>query len=290
MLTPFTENNKIDYKGLEALIEWYVERGVHGLFAVCQSSEMFYISLDERVELARFVVAKAAGRVPVIASGHTGDTMEEQLEEIRQISATGITAFVLVSNRLARQDEGEVVWKAHAETILKQIPDVNFGVYECPYPYKRLLSPELLRWCSDTGRFMFLKDTCCDPELLNRKLEAVRGSRLKIFNANSATLLHSLRMGAAGFSGVMANFHPELYVWLTNHWNSDPERAERLQSFLGPASLIELHNYPANAKRYLRMNGVMLEPYCRVNTHSPAQPQERLLLEQVKRLSEIHHV
>ena len=47
MLTPFTEEGKVDYKGLERLIEWYIENGVSGLFAVCQSSEMFFLSLEE---------------------------------------------------------------------------------------------------------------------------------------------------------------------------------------------------------------------------------------------------
>ena len=41
MLTPFTEDNKIDYDGLKELVDWYIKNGVSGMFAVCQSSEMF---------------------------------------------------------------------------------------------------------------------------------------------------------------------------------------------------------------------------------------------------------
>ena len=69
MLTPFTDNNEVDYHALEQLINWYIENGVDGLFAVCQSSEMVYLSLEERIEIASFVKQKAKGRVPVIASG-----------------------------------------------------------------------------------------------------------------------------------------------------------------------------------------------------------------------------
>ena len=39
MLTPYTEDNKIDYPALEKLTEWYFENDCDGLFAVCQSSE-----------------------------------------------------------------------------------------------------------------------------------------------------------------------------------------------------------------------------------------------------------
>lgn len=46
MLTPFRANLTIDWEGLDRLIDWYVEAGVAGLFAVCLSGEMF--DLDEQ--------------------------------------------------------------------------------------------------------------------------------------------------------------------------------------------------------------------------------------------------
>ena len=51
MITPFTEDNRIDYDAVLRIIEWYDKNGVDGIFAVCQSSEMFELSLQERVEL-----------------------------------------------------------------------------------------------------------------------------------------------------------------------------------------------------------------------------------------------
>ena len=46
MLTPFTDEGEVDYGSLERLIEWYLANGADALFAVCQSSEMQYLSLD----------------------------------------------------------------------------------------------------------------------------------------------------------------------------------------------------------------------------------------------------
>ena len=63
--------------------------------------------------------------------------------------------------------------------------------------------------------------------MIKAKLDAVKGTNLRIFNANSATLLESLRLGCAGFSGVMANFHPELYAELCEIYESNPEKAEK---------------------------------------------------------------
>jgi 4-hydroxy-tetrahydrodipicolinate synthase len=52
MLTPFDVNGDVDHDALDALVDWYLSKGVAGLFAVCQSSEMFALSLEERTEIA----------------------------------------------------------------------------------------------------------------------------------------------------------------------------------------------------------------------------------------------
>lgn len=255
MVTLFNKDNKIDLPAMNRLINWYEERGVDGLFAVCQSSEMFFLSLEEKVALARYI-KKQANNVQVIASGHTSDKLEDQLNEIKRISDTGIDAFVLVSNRLAKQNESDDVLKRNIEVILRNIPDVQFGIYECPYPYKRIVTPPLLKWLSETGRFYFLKDTCCDLAQIKLKIDAVKGTPLKIFNANSTTLLSSLKYGVHGYSGVMANFHPELYSWLISNWKDASGVAELLQAFLSMSSLYELKNYPLNAKYLLQLEGI----------------------------------
>lgn len=251
MLTPFTKENQVDYLALETLVSWYIEHGVKGLFAVCQSSEMFYLTLEERLQVARCVVKAAAGRVPVIASGHVSDTLEDQAEELNRMAETGVDAVILITNRLAKEEESDEIWMKNCQELLKHIPsEIPLGFYECPYPYKRLLSLENLKWCAQTGRFYFLKDTCCDIRQIQEKLDVIKGTNLRLYNANTTTLLESLRAGAAGYSGVMANFHPQLYAWLCDHYQE--KKAEELQDFLSIASLIERQWYPVNAKYHLR--------------------------------------
>ena len=124
MLTPFTEEGQVDYPALERLIEWYIDNGVSGLFAVCQSSEMFFLSLEERIKIAGFVKEKAAGRVPVIASGHISDGFAEQAEELRRIAETGVDAVIMITNRLAGQDESDEVWLANLKKLLAELPKI----------------------------------------------------------------------------------------------------------------------------------------------------------------------
>lgn len=256
MLTPFTENNEVDYEALGKLVDWYIEKGVNGLFADCQSSEMFFLSLEERVKIGEFVKKHADGRVPVVTSGHISDSLEDQAKELTAIAGTGADAVILLTNRLAKENESDEVWLENLKKLLEMIPkDVPLGFYECPYPYKRIISPELLKWCADTGRFYFIKDTSCDIENMKAKLEVIKGTNLKLFNANTSTLLETLELGASGYSGVMANFHPELYVKLCNIYKEDPSKARKIADFLTVASLIERQVYPVNAKFYQKSIG-----------------------------------
>ncbi|RHV05616.1 dihydrodipicolinate synthase family protein [Firmicutes bacterium OM07-11] len=250
MLTPFTDSNEVDYEALKELVDWYIENGVSGLFAVCQSSEMFYLSLEERIKYAKKTVEFAAGRVPVIASGHVSKKMEDQIEELNAIAKTGVDAVILITNRLAKEDENDSVWIENCKKILDNMDaKIPLGFYECPYPYKRLLSPETISWCASTGRFYFLKDTCCDINQIKEKLNVIKGSNLRLYNANTTTLLESMKEGAAGFCGVMDNFHPQLYTWLCDNYKD--EKAVEVSDFLTVASLIERQHYPVNAKYHL---------------------------------------
>ena len=258
MITPYTSDNRIDYAAVEALLHWYASHGANGIFAICQSSEIFFLSFEERFALLRFIMRHKPAGMTVVASGHTADDPTQQIEEAKAFINEGIDAYVFIANRFARADEGDDVFLRRYEAAAAALPEIALGVYECPYPYKRVMAPETLRACAQNGRLQFLKDTCCRMDLIRAKLDAVADTPLKIFNANAALLLESLQAGCAGYSGVMANFHPELYAWLCAHYRSDPETAALVQAFLGFASVAECQCYPVNAQYYLDLCGVKM--------------------------------
>lgn len=83
MLTPFTDDNSIDYTGLDSLTDFYVSTGANGLFANCYSSEMNFLSQEERVQLTKAVVDISAGRVPMISTGTFYTTTDENIDFIK---------------------------------------------------------------------------------------------------------------------------------------------------------------------------------------------------------------
>lgn len=264
MLTPFDAKGAVDAASLSRLVDWYIANGVDVLFAVCQSSEVLHLSLEERVAISRFVVGHAAGRVPVISSGHIGPTREEQLAELTAIAATGPDALVLITNRLDPDNQGEAAFRENLDWLLARLPaDLPLGLYECPAPYRRLLSESELAYCAGTGRFVIFKDVCCDLGRIERRVRLVAGSPLAIINANGTIALEAMKVGSKGYSGVFTNIHPDLYAWMYRSWRTYPALAEELSAFLAVASVSELMGYPAIAKLYLQKLGTIDTIKCR---------------------------
>ena len=55
------------------------------------------------------------------------------------------------------------------------------------------------------NRFVFLKDTSCNLDIMDKRLSIIGDSPFGLYNANVETLAATMLKGAAGFSGVLAN-------------------------------------------------------------------------------------
>ncbi len=264
-LTPFTESNLIDWDSYAELIEWYIDNGADALFAVCQSSEMHYLSLDEKVALAKFTMNKVNGRIPVVASGHVSNNIDDQLTELRAVAETGVDGVILVTNRFAvnKQADEKTVTEG-LKVLVEELPaEIALGLYECPAPFRQLLSDDQIRYCADSGRFVLLKDVSCDLETVSRRAKLSAGSPLAIVNANAAIAWSAMKSGSAGFGGVFNNFHPDLYKWIYKYGDSDQGLAEELSMFLALAAMGESFGYPALAKLYHQRLGTIETMKCR---------------------------
>ena len=272
MITPYNADGSVDYATAEKYVEWYFEKGCNGVFAVCQSSEIAFLTLEERVKLNRTVwnkakelEAKSGRKFTVVSSGHVADTIDGQAEELCAIAESGTDAIILITNRLDINNEGDDVFIKNAAALLEKLPkDIPLGFYECPMPYKRLVTPKILEWCVSTGRFKYMKDTCCNKDTIAERCKILEGSGFRLLNANCQTLLETLKNGCLGYCGIMANFHPELYVWLCENFEREPEKAELLQSLIGTIGFTEAGMpYPLTAKYNMCLEGIPTENIAR---------------------------
>ena len=265
MITPYCKDGSVDYDTARKYVRWYADNGCDGVFAVCQSSEIFYLSLDERVKLNRVVYEEAKAIEREYGRGFTVDDIEEQINELNAIAESGTDGLILITNRPDINNEGDDVWIKNAEKLISHLPEeVPLGMYECPYPYKRLVTPKILDWCISTGRFRYMKDTCCDIDVIADRIKQLQGSGLMLLNANCQTLLESLRLGGDGYCGIMANFHPKLYDYLCHEYENNPYKADMIQAVAGTFGFTEAGlPYPLTAKYNMTLCGMPTENIAR---------------------------
>jgi 4-hydroxy-tetrahydrodipicolinate synthase len=264
MLMPFNEDKSIDYKTLEDLIEFYLEAGAGGLFANCLSSEMYQLSREEMITSVSFVVEKVNGRVPIVATGTFPDTVENQAAFVKEIYKTGIESAIVISGLLAEQSDSDEVFESNVKQLLALTDDVPLGFYECPVPYKRVLSAEFLGELVQTGKIKYHKDTCLDIEGVRAKIAASQGVEgFGLYDAYMVHAVESLKAGSAGLSCIQGNYFPELVVWLCDNYNENSEELEKVQQFFSENMDLMHDTYPASAKYILEKRGLGITEVCR---------------------------
>ncbi len=265
MLTPFKDNGSIDFDTLTRLTEIYLEAGAKGLFANCLSSEMFELTDEERIDVIKHVIKVAGGSVPVVATGTFGGPIDKQADFVNKVHDTGTDAVILITSLLAGENESDEVFNERVFQLLKLTGNVPVGFYECPVPYKRLISPEQLSDFVATGRVIYHKDTSLDIEQIKQKLKLTEGSSFGLYDAYMVHAVESLKAGSAGLSCIQGNYFPELIVWLCDNFDKPELQAEvnQVQQFLID-NMDVMHNvYPVVSKYFLQKRGLNISTFTR---------------------------
>ena len=278
MLTPFTADGAIDGHGLDALIEWYLGHGATGLFACCQSSEIGCLGWEERLWLAERVVARVRGRVPVVGTGSLGiGDLAAEAACLRRFAETGVDATVIITGHVVPPEADDAAAVDVLERIAVAVPGVALGLYECPRPYKRLLSVAGVARLAAGGSWRYFKETACDPAISSAKARACLGTPLALFDACVAQVSSSLAAGAAGTSPILANLVPDLVAQLCAH----PEPT--LQAELTELGRLVEIGYPRAVKEAIA-GEVAIHPWCRQQSSPGPVGHARALAQRVAEL------
>jgi 4-hydroxy-tetrahydrodipicolinate synthase len=259
LLTPYDLKAKVDFDSAGRLIDFYLAAGAGGFFANCFSSEMYSLSEDERLELAKFIVQRVKGRVPVVATGSFGLSIFDKAEFTKKIYATGVEAVILITSHYANTDDTDEVLFQNFEKMLKLANNIPLGLYECSVPYKRILEKRVFKKLVETNRIMYHKDATVDVDVLKEKLEIAREHpSLQFFESYTPSALQSLNLGAKGISSISGIFFPEIVMWLCNYAGGTEKIAEAkwLQEELTKVDEILHDGYPMSAKYFLRKRGL----------------------------------
>lgn len=251
MLTPFTPEMAVDVPGLRLLTEFYLEQGAVGLFANCLSSEMYELSSAERLLVIDTVVKQVADRVPVVATGTLGGSIKEMADFSKQVYALGVDAVIILNNQFVSAEESDTEFLARVHAWLDLTPGIPFGIYECPVPYKRLISLPVLEDLLLTGRLCYHKDTSLSLTDIHAKINAGKGHVFGVYDAYIEHAIASLQAGSMGLSCIQGNYFPDLIVELCR----TPEQGHLIQKFMCK-HMQQMHDvYPISAKYVLAKMG-----------------------------------
>jgi len=279
MITPYHEDRSIDFDHLSRLVEFYLAAGAKGLFANCLSSEMYNLSPEERLALAGHVVKQVKGRVPVVACGSFGDTLEQKAEFTKKMHGQGVQAIILITGHFAAEKESDELLVENFRKFFKLTGNIPLGTYECPSPYKRLLTPAVLKSLIAENRLIYHKDTSLDFDLVKAKLAVTKGSKLEFFDAHAPNAMNSLRAGAAGMSAIAGNCYPDIFVWMCANANdpSKKDKVEWLQQEMTRMDDIVSHHYSRSARYFLQKRGLTIRELTRTDATPLSDAEKKVL-------------
>ena len=257
MLTPFLEDKTVDYKGVALLSEMYINAGAAGLFANCLLSEMYELTNDERIQLVETVVKTANGRVPIIATGTLEGSIEEMADFSKKLYSTGIDAIIVINSILVKENESDELFLEEMNRFMALTGDIPLGIYECPVPYKRLITNEILQKLLPTGRLIYHKDTSLDIEKVKGRIAIGNDYNFGLYDAYMVNAVASLKAGAMGLSCIQGNYFPELVVWLCDNFDNknEIEKIDAVQQFFDKNMELMHTAYPISAKYILQKRG-----------------------------------
>lgn len=210
--TPFDQQGTLDLASTDRLVEWYLERGVAGMTILGQMGEAPKLTAEESVAFARRVLARVAGRVPVVVGVSSAGYAPLQALAAAVMDA-GAAGVMVAAPGTLRGDEAVF---GYYQDIAQRLGDgTPWVLQDYPLSGSPTLSPRLIRRIADSGAgCVMLKHEDwpgLDKITAVRKQEAEGARRLSILVGNGGLFL-PLEL-ARGADGAMTGFaYPEMLV------------------------------------------------------------------------------
>jgi 4-hydroxy-tetrahydrodipicolinate synthase len=210
--TPFTEAGELDLASTDRLVDWYLEKGVHGMTILGQMGEAPKLTQEESVTFARRVLGRIGGRIPVIVGvSSPGFAAMKGLSDTAM--GAGAAGVMVAAPGTLKGDEAVFNYFVEADRQLgKGTPWV---LQDFPLSGTPPMTPELIRRVADAcANCVMLKHEDwpgLDKISALRRMETEGAERLSILVGNGGLFLPlELDRGA---DGAMTGFaFPEMLV------------------------------------------------------------------------------
>ena len=222
----YDDQGEISPERVRALVEYFLEKGVQGLYVNGSSGECIYQSVADRKLILEEVMAVAKGKLTIIAHVACNNT-KDSMELARHAESLGVDAIATIPPIYFRLPEYSIAqyWNA----ISAAAPHTDFVIYNIPQLAGVALTPSLYTEMLKNERVIGVKNSSMPVQDI-QTFAALGGENHLVFNGPDEQFLGGRLMGARAGIGGTYGAMPELFLKL-NQLIADKEleRAEELQ-------------------------------------------------------------
>ena len=232
LVTPF-KNDGLDEAAFQALIEWQIGQGTHGIIPCGTTGESPTLSHTEHKRVVELAIEAAGGRIPVIA-GTGSNSTAEAIELTRHAKEAGADAALVVTPYYNKPTQEGLYQHFKAIHDAAELPIV---IYNIPGRSVIDMSVATMARLAKLPNIVGVKDATAN---LQRPLDVRReiGPDFCQLSGEDATIVAFLAQGGVGCISVTANVAPGLCAQLHNAWRAgNYQEVFRIRDLLGP-----LHN------------------------------------------------
>jgi 4-hydroxy-tetrahydrodipicolinate synthase len=280
MVTPLDDQEELDEAALRHLVNYLIERGVHGLFPVGSQGEFYAVSPEEKQRVWEIVVEEATGRVPVYAG--TGAITTRQVIELNKVAEkAGVNAVSVLTPFFIHPTEAELYDHYAAIAEATSLPVL---LYNNPGRTGVNFSASFVARLGEHPNIAGIKDSSGD---LTLTIEMVRQTDddFTVLMGRDSLIFAGLQHGIKGAIAATANVAPALVVEIYEAFQEgDLARALAAQEKLLPLrTAFGLGTFPVVVKDAMNMIGVPAGPARRPlrSLTGEARDKLRYVLEQV---------
>lgn len=247
LVTPFDHEGRIDFDGLETLVEKQIEGNITGLVPCGTTGEASTMSLDEQISVIEHVCKIAKGRVPVIAGTGSNDT-KKTVEYTQRVSKIkGVDAALVVVPYYNKPNQKGLIHHFEAVARYGQLPVVMYNI-----PGRSVISMTLdtVIHLSKNTNIIGIKEATGDLVFATRILELAPDFAL--LSGDDFTTFPFLAIGGSGCISVVSNLLPNVMSLMVssvldnNDLNAGRVAHMKLQTLLR-ATVIEPNPVPTKA-------------------------------------------
>ncbi|MCI8418818.1 MAG: N-acetylneuraminate lyase [Lachnospiraceae bacterium] len=204
----YDRKGQVSPQGVEELTQYYMDRGVKGLYVNGSSGECIYLSLEERKLILERVVEKARGRLTIIAHVACNNT-KDSMELARHAQKLGVDAIAAIPPIYFRLPEHAIA--RYWNDISGAAPETDFVIYNIPQLAGVALTLPLLAKMRENQQVIGVKNSSMPVQDIQMFLKE-GGEDFVVFNGPDEQFISGRVMGAQGGIGGTYGVMPELFL------------------------------------------------------------------------------